>query len=70
MVLTADCVFGRKKLRIRTSCYLLQARHVVGDAFLANVYFRGDPHSPTTRQEWDENIRAVGEQIGIANPVT
>jgi len=39
------------------------------DAFLANVYFTGDPHSPTTRQEWDEGIRTVNEQLGIASPV-
>jgi len=29
------------------------------DAFLANVYFTGDPYSPTTRQEWDEGIRTA-----------
>jgi hypothetical protein len=39
------------------------------DAFLANVYFTGDPHSPTTRQEWDEGIKVVTEQLGIASPV-
>jgi hypothetical protein len=39
------------------------------DAFLANVYFTGDPHSPTTRQEWDTGIRTVSEQLGIASPV-
>ena len=39
------------------------------DAFLANVYFTGDPHSPTTRQEWDTGIKTVGEQLGIASPV-
>jgi hypothetical protein len=38
------------------------------DAFLANVYFTGDPHSPTTRQQWDEGIGAVSEQLGIASP--
>jgi len=39
------------------------------DAVLANVYFTGDPHSPTTRQEWDKSIRGVNEQLGIPNPV-
>jgi hypothetical protein len=39
------------------------------DAFLANVYFTGDPRFPTTRQEWDEAIRAINGQLGIAGPV-
>ncbi len=39
------------------------------DAFLATVYFTGDPYSPTTRQEWDNGIKTVNEQLGIANPV-
>jgi hypothetical protein len=39
------------------------------DAFLASVYFTGDPHSHTTRQEWDEAIRTVNEELGIASPV-
>jgi hypothetical protein len=39
------------------------------NAFLANVYFTDDPHSPTTRQQWDEGIKAVNEQLGIAGPV-
>jgi hypothetical protein len=39
------------------------------DAFLANVCFTGDPHSPTTRQEWDEGIRDVSEQLRIASQV-
>jgi len=39
------------------------------DAFLANVYFTGDPHSPTTRQQWDEGVRTVSDELGIASPV-
>ena len=39
------------------------------DAFLANVHFTGDPHSPTTRQEWYEGIRTVSKELGIAGPV-
>jgi len=39
------------------------------DVFLANVYFTGDPHSPTTGQEWDKGIRAVSQELGIAGPV-
>jgi hypothetical protein len=37
--------------------------------FQANVYFTGDPHSPTTRQDWEKGIIAVSEQLGIASPV-
>jgi hypothetical protein len=29
------------------------------DAFLVNVYFTGDPHSPTTREQWEDGIRTV-----------
>jgi hypothetical protein len=39
------------------------------DAFLVNVYFTGDPHSPTTREQWEDGIRTVSEQLGIASPV-
>ncbi len=39
------------------------------DAFLATVYFTGDPHFPTTRHQWGKGIRAVSEQLGIASPV-
>lgn len=28
------------------------------------------PHSPTTRQEWDDGIRAVTEELGIAGSVS
>lgn len=36
---------------------------------LANVYFTGDPHLPTTGQGWDEGIRTASDQLGIASPV-
>ncbi len=39
------------------------------DAFLVNVYFTDDPHSPTTRQDWDEGIRLFNDQLGLANRV-
>jgi hypothetical protein len=39
------------------------------EAYLASVYFTGDPHSPTTRQEWDKGITTVNEQLGIAGSV-
>jgi hypothetical protein len=39
------------------------------DAFLVNLYFTEDPHSPTTRREWGVGIRAVNDELRIANPV-
>ncbi len=33
------------------------------------MYFMGDPHSPTTREQWEDGIRAVNGQLGIASPV-
>ena len=39
------------------------------DAYLVNVYFTGDPHSPTTPQQWDESMKAVAEELGIPGPV-
>jgi hypothetical protein len=39
------------------------------EAFLANVYFAGDPHSPTTLQQWDVSRRVVSERLGMARPV-
>ena len=42
---------------------------VVRRKFLANVYFRWEPHSPTTRQEWNTGIKTLSEQLGLLNPV-
>jgi len=53
--------------RLACLCFLWEPGKI--DAFLANVYFTGDPHSPATRQEWDEGIRAVTEQLGIGSPM-
>jgi len=41
------------------------------EAFLISVYFTGDPHPhfSTSRQQWDDGIRLVNEQLGIANPL-
>jgi hypothetical protein len=39
------------------------------EAFLLNVYFVDDPHSRTTRQEWNDGIKLVNEQLGITNPI-
>jgi hypothetical protein len=34
-------------------------------AWLVNIYFIDDLHSPTTRQEWDAGIREVKRQLGL-----
>ncbi|HLX75098.1 MAG TPA: hypothetical protein VKR26_10190, partial [Terriglobales bacterium] len=36
------------------------------DAYLVNLYFTGDPHSPTTRREWDIAIENVNQELGIS----
>jgi hypothetical protein len=38
------------------------------DAFLVNVYFINDPHSPTTIKEWKPAISEVKQQLGLASP--
>jgi len=48
--------------------YFLREVGKVG-AYLVNVYFTGDPHSHTSRQQWDEGIKAVEEELGIPGPV-
>ena len=42
-------------------------REIVGiPAWLANIYFLNDPHSPTSREEWQVEIVAVKQQLGLA----
>jgi hypothetical protein len=38
-------------------------------AFLVNVYFIGDPHSPTTRVDWDAAIKTVNAKLGLRGEV-
>jgi hypothetical protein len=38
-------------------------------AFLVNVYFIGDPHSPTTRSDWDVTIGRVNTELGLRGEV-
>jgi len=38
-------------------------------AFLVNVYFIGDPHSRTTRSNWDTAIEKVNEELGLKGEV-
>lgn len=37
--------------------------------FLVNVYFIGDPRTPTTRDEWDAAIRSVDQELGLVREV-
>ncbi len=41
------------------------------DAFLVNIYFTGDPHADfsTNRQQWDDGISLVNDQLGIVSRV-
>jgi hypothetical protein len=39
------------------------------DAYLVNVYFMADPHSPTNQTQWNEGISAANGHLGIVNPV-
>jgi hypothetical protein len=48
---------------------MVERENASNDRFLANVYFTCDPHSPTYRQAWDDGIRAVSDELRIANPV-
>lgn len=38
-------------------------------AFLLNVYFIGDPHSPTPRSDWDVAIEKVNAELGLRGEV-
>jgi hypothetical protein len=38
-------------------------------AFLVNVYFIGDPHSPTTRNDWDAANEKVNIELGLRSEV-
>ena len=45
-------------------------REIAGvQAFLVNVYFVGDPRTPTTRDEWDAAIRSVNQELGLVREV-
>jgi hypothetical protein len=35
-------------------------------AWLVNVYFVGDPHSPTTREEWEDALAQAKAELGLA----
>jgi hypothetical protein len=39
------------------------------DAYLVNVYFMADPHSPTNQAQWNEGISAANDHLGIVNRV-
>jgi len=50
--------------------HLYFLRMIAGiDAFLVNVYFIDDQHSPTTSQEWKTAIPEVQQQLGLTAPV-
>ena len=38
-------------------------------AFLANIYFVGDPRTPTSRVGWQAALRQVNSELGLRNPI-
>jgi hypothetical protein len=47
--------------------HLFFFREIVGiPAWLVNIYFLNDPHSPTSREEWQVELVAVKQQLGLA----
>jgi hypothetical protein len=38
-------------------------------AFLVNVYFVGDPRTPTTREDWNVAIESVNRELGLVREV-
>ena len=45
-------------------------RKIAGvQAFLVNVYFVGDPRTPTTKQEWEAAIQSVNQELGLVGEV-
>lgn len=50
--------------------YLNFLREIIGvRAFLVNVYFVGDPRTPTTREEWEAAIESVKQELGLVHEV-
>jgi hypothetical protein len=50
--------------RLAHLCFFREILHV--DAWLVNVYFTADPHSPTSRAEWDTAVANVKGAMGIS----
>jgi len=53
--------------RYASLCFLRKIAGVQG--FLVNVYFIGDPRTPTTRDEWNTAIRSVNQELGLVREV-
>jgi hypothetical protein len=49
--------------------YFLRER-LKSPAWLVNLYFTGDPFRPTTREEWDRELRSVKQSLGLAGEVS
>jgi len=46
--------------------HLLFFREIAGvNAWLANIYFLNDPHSPTGLEEWQNRLKKVKKELGI-----
>jgi hypothetical protein len=53
--------------RYASLCFLRKIAGLQG--FLVNVYFIGDPRTPTTRDEWDAAIQSVHQELGLVREV-
>ncbi len=46
--------------------FLFFLREIAGvEAYLVNVYFQNDPHSPTSSAQWEEGLKKVEQELGI-----
>jgi hypothetical protein len=45
-------------------------REIAGvQAYLVNLYFVGDPRTPTNREDWDAAIESVNRELGLVRDV-
>jgi hypothetical protein len=61
---------GRLYQSANRYAHLYFLREIAGaDAYLANVYFVGDPHSPTGQEEWERETDRLQRELGVSCPV-
>jgi len=53
----------------RYSCLYFLRQIAKAKAFLVNVYFVGDPRTPTSRESWDAEIESVNRELGLVREV-
>jgi hypothetical protein len=61
---------GRLYQSANRYAHLYFLREIAGvDAYLINLYFTNDPHSPTSRDSWEPAIQNVNRELGLKCPV-